>query len=157
MIQFRQDSIRNVRKFDGPEFDAMLAGHYDELTLNKDRVKLKPRWDTYEAMEDAGAFTILTARDPARFGQLVGYNAFFVNRHMHYEDLVVAMNDVFYLHPDYRTGANALRFLRFTENHFKDRAHKLAYHFKATNNFGPLLLNKRLGYSPEEGVAAKLL
>lgn len=152
MIQFQHEGVADLRYFESFTLDAMLAEHYQELTLNKEVVKLKPRWDTYKALDHADKFVALTARDGS---DLVGYNAFFVDRHMHYEDLVVAMNDVFYLHPDYRRGATALRFLRFSEAFLKDRAHKVAYHFKATNNFGPILT--RLGYSPEEGVAAKLL
>jgi GNAT superfamily N-acetyltransferase len=135
------------------ELQPLLQAHYDELTLNKDRVKLRPKWREYYALQANDMFVALTARDGT--GRLVGYNAFFVNTHMHYADLRVAVNDVFYLHPDHRRGATALRFLRFTEDYFKDRVHKVAYHFKAANNFGPIL--QRIGYSAEEGVAAKLL
>jgi len=135
------------------ELAPLLEAHYQELTLNKDVVKLDPDWDTYFALQKRFALAVYTARDAQR---LVGYNAFFVSRHLHYRDLIVAVNDVFYLHPDYRRGAIPLRFLRYAERQLKERgAHKLAYHFKASNNFGPLL--QRLGYEPEEGVAAKLL
>lgn len=153
MIHFQREAIAALRLHDSMALDAMLREHYQELTLNKDRVKLKPRWGAYAAMDEEDALIVLTARDGE---QLVGYNFFFVNRHMHYEDLVVAVNDVFYIDPAYRRGSTPLRFLRFTEQYLRDfrGVDKVAYHFKAGNNFGPIL--KRLGYSPEEGVAAKL-
>lgn len=149
MVRFQRERVEDIRR----EVEPLLAAHYEELTLHKERVKLNPRWDAYAFLDSADKFIALTARDAA--GRLVGYNAFFVDANMHYADLRMAVNDVFYLHPDHRKGATALRFLRFTEAYFKDRADKLAYHFKASNNLGPIL--KRLGYGYEEGVAAKLL
>lgn len=149
MIEFQHELLNDALI---AEVEPLLEDHYYELALNQERVKLNPKWREYGFLQSVGNFVLLTARDGKR---LAGYNAFFVNTHMHYADLVVAVNDVFYLHPDYRRGATALRFLRFSEDYLKDRAHKVAYHFKATNNFGPIL--QRIGYSAEEGVAAKLL
>lgn len=132
----------------------ILDAHYEELTLHKERVKLKPRWIVYYTLQARGHFVIYTARDDS--GRLVGYNAFFIDAHMHYEDLIVATNDVFFIVPEHRRGSTALRFLRFTEQQLREGGvDKVAYHHKAANNFGPIL--HRLGYSPEEGVAAKLL
>jgi GNAT superfamily N-acetyltransferase len=138
----------------GDEALPMLQAHYDELTLNKDRIKLSPRWGAYDILQQYNRFVAFTAREE---GRLVGYSAFFVDYHLHYSGTLVAVNDVFYLHPDARRGTTALRFLRYAEQQLRDvwAVDKIAYHFKAVNNFGPIL--NRLGYANEEGVAAKLL
>lgn len=157
MIRFSHEKLDYFMQF---ELIPMFDEHYRELTLNKEHVKLKPRWDVYHLLQKSGNFVALLARDDE--DRIVGYSAFFVDRHMHYADIVFALNDVFYLHPDIREGATALRFVRFTEKFFADFMaekypglhYKVVYHYKAANNFGPIL--HRLGYSPEEGVAAKL-
>lgn len=149
-ITFQRETL--TPEFMG-EVAPMLQDHYDELTLHKERVKLDPDWTAYFHLQQAGAFVVLTARDN---GRLVGYNAFFLNRHIHYRGINLAVNDVFYIHRDYRRGPSALRFLRYAERVLKDLgADKLAYHFKAGNNFAAIL--ERLEYQHEEGVAAKLL
>lgn len=150
-MTFQQESIGDLI----PEVMPMLEQHYEELTLNKDVVKLDPKWDDYRALEGMGRFVVLTARE---HGQLVAYNAFFLNTHMHYSDLMVAVNDVFYIHPDYRRGSLALRFLRHTEQALKSiGAQKVAYHCKRGNNFAAILRSRLLGYQDEEGVVGKII
>lgn len=132
----------------------MLEAHYEELTLNKEVVKLDPKWSDYYQLQHIAKFIVFTLRDDDR--RLVGYNAFFLNTHMHYAGLLVAVNDVFYIHPDYRRGPAALRFLRSTEAALKALgAQKVAYHYKHGNSFAAIL--KRLGYADEEGVAGKII
>jgi hypothetical protein len=134
----------------------LLVKHYEELTLHKEVVKLLPKWPDYLTLEAMGRFVVFTARDAS--GQLLAYNAFFINTHMHYSDLTVAVNDVFYIRDENRHGTLALRFLRYTETALKGLgAQKVAYHYKHGNNFGALLTSRRLGYQDEEGVAGKLI
>lgn len=136
------------------ELEPLLVKHYDELTLHKDVVKLDVRWDDYFTLERLGHFLVITARNDA--GELIGYNAFFVNRHMHYSGLTLAVNDVFYVRDDSRHGPAALRLIRYAERVLKDMGvQKIAYHFKLGNNLARILT--RLGYSQEEGVAGKII
>lgn len=149
MITFARELLCEVVQ----EVQPLLELHYLELCKNKDIVRLKPRWDMYTALEAAGCFVVLTARDD---GKLVGYNAFFIAPNMHYADFMVAQCDVFYLDESYRRGATALRFLRFTESALKAAgAQKLCYHCKLTNNLAPIL--HRMQYGDEEVMCAKLL
>lgn len=151
---FQREKLDDFTRADWDALINMLVGHYDELTLNKAVVKLAPKWDEYFLLEEMGRFVVYTARDDA--GTLVGYNAFFINTHMHYAGLTLAVNDVFYLHPAHRRGPAALRFLRYTEGALKALgAQKVAYHFKRSNNFGLIL--SRLGYADEEGVVGKII
>lgn len=135
------------------EVQPLLIAHYEELTLHKDIVKLDPQWDQYALLEKMERFTVFTARDG---GALVGYSAYFVNRHIHYAGLVHASNDVFYIDPAHRRGTTALRFLRHCEEQLRAQGvKKLMYHCKPSNNFAPIL--HRLGYADEEVMVGKIL
>lgn len=149
MITYQRESLRDVID----DVQPLLQLHYDELTLHKEVVKLDPRWDQYFLLEQLECFTVFTARDD---GRLIGYNAFFLNRHMHYGDLLVAQNDVLFVHPDARRGAMALRFLDYSEQALRALgAHKLGYHIKFNRDWRPILY--RRGYTDEEVMCAKLL
>lgn len=135
------------------EVQPLLDKHYDELTLNKDRVRLNPVWARYYAMEDAGVFHALTARLD---GELVGYSGWIVQPHLHYADIIVAQNDVLYLRKDLRQGMTGVRFLRYAELEMRKLgAHKLTWHVKAANDFRPIL--HRMGYSDEDTICGKFL
>jgi hypothetical protein len=149
-LKFQREQLGDII----PEVMPMLVDHYEELTLNKEVVKLLPKWDEYAALEAMGRFVVFTARDDS--GALVAYNAFFLNPHMHYSDLTVAANDVFYIRHENRAGHFALRFLRYTETALAGLgARKVAYHFKHGNNFAAIL--RHLDYQDEEGVAGKII
>lgn len=151
MIQFKHEPLTMGLV---AEMEPLLAMQYEELTLHKDVVKLRPRWSLYLLMQSRGTLHVITARQGGV--RLVGYSLFLVDQHLHYADIKLASNDVFYVHPDFRRGSVPLRFLRFTRGYLKDiGVHKIAYHFKAGNNFGAIL--KRLGYSPEEEVVAEII
>ena len=135
------------------EVDELLALHYDELTRNKDRVKLSPMWKEYAALEMDGKFHVFTARDD---GALVGYAAFFVTQHLHYADLTTAMNDVLFLHPDHRQGMTGIRLLKYCESELKKLgAQKLCWHAKLETSLIPIL--QRLGYATEEVSMARFI
>lgn len=148
-MHFQRETLYEVIE----EVQPLLDAHYTELTRHKEIVKLAPKWDAYASLEQAGMFVIFTARE---FSQLAGYNAFFIQGHMHYAELMVAQNDVFWLEPEYRKGTAALRFLRYCERALNEMgAKKIVYHCKASNNMAPIL--HRMGYQDEEVMTAKLL
>lgn len=149
MVSIQQELLYEIIQ----EVDDLLNLHYEELTMNKDKVKLKPIWPTYAALEAADAFVVFTAREE---GKLIGYSAFFVNRHLHYEDLVLAANDVLFLHPDHRLGMTGIRLIKFSEKQLSARgAHKITWHAKHNTSLIPILT--RLGYRNEEVVMGKIL
>jgi hypothetical protein len=130
----------------------LLEKHYEELGP-KGIAALNPRWDVYAELERLGFFAVFTARAE---GVLKGYAAFFVQKNMHYADMTVAANDVFFLTDDVRAGMTPAKFLRYIEQQLGGRGvHKIVYHCKTTNNLAPLL--NRLGYTTEEAMCAKLL
>jgi hypothetical protein len=148
-MQFARELLCEVVQ----EVQPLLELHYRELCLHRDVIKLDPRWETYAALEQAGAFVVLTAREGE---ELIGYNAFFFNRHMHYGGFTVAQNDVLFLHPAFRRGTTALRFLDFSEQQMRELdADKISYHIKFSMDWRPIL--HRRGYCDEEVMCAKLL
>lgn len=135
------------------EVDDLLRLHYEEVALHKASVPLAPMWERYRMLEAADAFVIYTARQD---GVLVGYSAFFINRHMHYGDTVMAHNDVIFLHPDHRRGSAGIKLIRFSEQQLRARGIvKMTWHVKVDHDFGAIL--RRIGYTAEDTVFGKIL
>lgn len=135
------------------EVEPLLAAHYEELTLNKERVVLDPKWDEYAALEQIGRFVVFTARED---GRLIGYNAFFTVTHMHYAGLSMAINDVLYLSKGHRLGRTGIRLIQFAEQSLQKMGiGKLTYHIKYSLDWSAIL--HRMGYADEEKVVGKLL
>lgn len=149
MIAFARETLFDVVE----EVDGLLRLHYEELTLNKDRIALDPMWGEYRALEAMGRFVLFTARDD---GKLVGYSAFFVARHLHYAGLTLATNDVLYLHPDYRAGRTGVKLIRFCERELAAQLgeFKLIWHAKYSNHFARIL--EKMGYAREEVMMARM-
>lgn len=149
MINFKSEPIYPMFS----DAAALFELHYQELTLNKDSVKLNPMLENYQQIDRAGKLAIYTARDD---GELVGYGVFFVAPHIHYSDTIVAMNDVLFLHPAHRKGSMGTRLIKFCEHQLKARGvHKIAWHIKLSLDWSPILI--RLGYATEEITVAKIL
>jgi len=135
------------------EVKDLLIQHYEELTLNKHFVKLKPVWDRYLLLEKNGKFVTITARINK---ELVGYSGFFLDQHIHYEDLYVATNDVLFLRKDLRLGTSGIRLIKYSEDQMRKLgANKITWHIKYSNDIRPIL--HRLGYIDEDVIVGKLL
>ena len=92
-----------------PDAQELLQQHYEELTLFKEHINLEPNWDSYLRLEQQKNLVLITARDK---GVLVGYTLFFLTNHMHYKSTRVAINDVLFLHKNYRKGFTGISFLK---------------------------------------------
>lgn len=135
------------------EMATLLDNHYEELTLNKHVVKLNPDWERYAKLEAEGKLHWFCCRDGD--GKLVGYSGFFLDTHIHYKDLVVATNDVYYMDSQYRKGVAWFKLLRYSEQQmFSLGAHKVVWHLKDSYDFSPILLKN--GYKKEDSLYAKL-
>lgn len=148
MVTFQQEMLFEIVN----EVDDLLQLHYEEVTLDQDRIKLDPMWARYAAIEQAGAFVVYTAR---KHGKLIGYAGFFINHHLHFADLKTAINDVLFLHPDNRTGRTSINLMRFAEKQLIARlgSFKLVWHAKPSNHLASILL--RMGYAHEETILSK--
>ncbi|MDC0117576.1 hypothetical protein OAI16_06755 [Flavobacteriaceae bacterium] len=99
------------------EVKPLLNSHWEEIALNKDKIKLNPDWEAYEALEQQGKLKIFTARDD---GQLVGYFVVIVGTNLHYKDHLFASNDIIYLSPNHRKGFTGIKLVKFAEKCLKD-------------------------------------
>jgi hypothetical protein len=127
----------------------IIKAHYYEVTTFKDVKKLNLNHDVYKMMCEIGMLRITTARDEE--GKLVGYCSWFVNKHMHYSDCLVATNDAVYLDPKNRGGMVAYKMFRYTMKDLKDRGVKIvAFHMKVQYPFRRLL--KSLGAQRTEEI-----
>ena len=148
-LQLQTESLFDIRQ----EMDVLTELHYQELTLNKDVVKLKPIWSEYKRMEDNGQFYLLTAR---LSGELVGYSAFFLKPHIHYEDVMVATNDVLFLKKEHRTGTLGIKLIKYSEQKMKELgANKITWHIKHANDVRAIL--HRMKYIDEDIIVGKIL
>jgi hypothetical protein len=145
-IIFAKELLSVIRK----DIDSLLDLNYAELTLNKQCIKLNPDWEKYAKLEHEGKLTIFTVRDDS---DLVGYSFFFIDTHIHYKDLLVATNDVLFLHKDYRKGMTGIKFLKFCDSNLAG-VDKIVWHVKDSNDFKPILY--RMGYNNEDTILGKL-
>lgn len=145
-IVFKQELLGAVR----PNIDGLLDLNYDELTLNKQVIKLNPDWVKYAQLEQDNKLIIFTVRHS---DVLVGYSFFIVDTHLHYKDLVVANNDVLFIHRDYRQGMLGIKFLKFCDANLH-HVDKIVWHVKDSNDFKPIL--HRMGYKNEDTLVGKI-
>lgn len=139
MITYQQEFLENCEK----DFRDLIELHWEEIALNKDKIKLNPDWDAYWGLEQGGHLKIFTARDD---GKLVGYFVVIVSRHIHYKDHLFADNDIIYLHKDYRKGFTGIRLIKFVEKCLKeDGISVLKINTKVHQPFDKLMLFLKFG------------
>ena len=81
------------------EIDTLLPEHKEELAIHKD-VPLAPDYEAYARVARAGMLFIYTVRVD---GALVGYAAYFVRTHMHYQTAAYAVCDVVLIRKTHRS------------------------------------------------------
>ena len=130
----------------------LLQLHWQEIARYHD-IKLNPDVAMYNKLDEAGKFVIYTARDN---GELVGYAAYFLNHNMHYRDSFQAVQDVLFLHPDYRNGFTGIRLIKYADQQLQELGVQLVmHHVKLKNDFGMIL--QRMGYQPIETIWGRRL
>jgi GNAT superfamily N-acetyltransferase len=144
-VKFQAELIRDVLD----EVKPLLDLHWHEIAHYQD-IPLEPDYDFYVTCSDIRFFT---ARDGDR---LIGYGLFFVSHNKHYSRSVYAVQDILFLHPDYRGGRTGVDLIRFCDQELKrEGCQVVCQHIKAAHNFGPLL--ERLGYELVDLIYAKRL
>lgn len=142
MLEFREESFRDCFV----EMAPLLRDHWEEVAIYKDKVVLDVDVERYMLLEDTGVLHIVTARDE---GELVGYFVSFINPHLHYRQTTYALNDVLFLHPDYRHKGNAEGLFSYAENALKARGvDVIVLHMKTDHPFHRL--SEYLGYDKVE-------
>ena len=149
MITYQQEELRDVLDEMRPLFDK----HWEEVAWYKESIKLNPDYDTYLAMAEMGRVVVVTARDE---GELVGYNVMFLHTNLHYSDHVYGMNDIIFLHPDYRHSGIAKELIDLMETVLLEKGVSvITYHMKLAHPFESLM--EECGFGKQEILFSKRL
>lgn len=125
-----------------------------EIDVDHKAVPLDVDWEHYCSLEQAGVYRVIAAR---RNGRLVGYNAFFLNRHTRHRSTIYGQNDVLYLLPGQRRGPVGLRFLTESDRLLK-AAGAVKIRYDVTEKSPALgVILARLGYNREAAVYTRVL
>jgi hypothetical protein len=145
-ITFQEEGVAVIRS----EGMDLLRQHWAEVAQFPDIQQLDPDWDQYELFEKKGRLWALTARDQ---GVLIGYISVLLGNHLHYKTLKTAVEDVHFLHPDYRKGLTGYRLLALTRKAMALRGVQFwALRTKVQHDHG--LLFERLGLEKHDMVYA---
>jgi GNAT superfamily N-acetyltransferase len=113
MIKYQQEFLDTCEK----DCQELIRLHWEEIAVNKDKIKLNPDWDTYHTLENSGKLRIFTARVKE---ELVGYFVVITGSNLHYKDHVFAVNDILYLKKEYRKGRTGIKLIKFAEKYLRD-------------------------------------
>lgn len=156
-VTFHQEKLSAVKA----EAEPLLRRHWEEIAMDRDVVPLDPNWALYGQLEADGMLSITTARDPrievrGKDGALIGYVCYIVAPALHYQSLVVADCDIFWLAPEYRGRMLGARLIAESEKPLPAMgANKVVNKVKLTHDAGSMF--ERLGYKAIERVYTKLL
>ena len=122
--------------------------HWQETQMHADGEPFNPLYERYARYGDA--LTVFTARDD---GELVGNCMMYLVQSMHTQRLK-AMEDTWYLKPEYRKGRNAIEFYKFVEAEMKRRG-ATKCHMTAAPENGACRIMEYLGFKLDKYMYSK--
>lgn len=148
-VNYQQEFLVQVEN----DIRPLLEEHWQEIALNRDKIKLNPDWEMYHYLESKDLLKIFTAREGDK---LVGYFVVVTSYNLHYKDHIFAVNDVIYLHPDYRKGRTGIKLIQFAEKCLQqDGVSVLTINTKVHRPFDVVM--KFLGFGLIERVYSKYI
>lgn len=133
----------------------LLRLHWQEVASYQDLLELDPDVELYRALAERGKLLIVTARVA---GKLVGYIVYIVGTHAHYRKVLQGVEDIHFLHPDYRRSRIGIALLKAGEAELRKRGVKLAVlRCKARDELDHSAIFMRLGYDEQDLVFTKRL
>jgi GNAT superfamily N-acetyltransferase len=120
--------------------------HWEEVALDRDKIKLNVDYDQYENIDAIGALHVVVARSS---GRIVGYWLGVVRPHLHYADSLSAFTDVYYVDPEFRKGRVGINLFKYAEKTLRARGTKV--HLDMSKVF------EHLGYRKTEILFTKVL
>lgn len=150
MLTFQMERWSSIPR---AEMDPLFTLHWEEIALQKDKIKLEVDYDRYRQLDEKNMLHIITVRDS---GKLVGYHCSLLDSHLHYKSHVMALTDVYFLLPEYRRGTAGIRLFQFVERTLKERGiTKMITATKLHQDKGRFL--ESLGWIEIERVYTKML
>lgn len=109
--------------------------------------------EVYRTLERMGLCKIFTARCD---GKLVGYCTMFLNNSVQRKTLRLALEDAFYIAPEFRRGGVASKMVDFIETNLKEVVDMVHFHAPESNPiFGKFLKGK--GYKKYAEIMSKVI
>lgn len=90
----------------------MLEVHHAESNM-LEGVPFDPDYEAYKRAYDAGFLLCVTCRDNE---DIVGFVVFLITPNLYSKKHVIAVEDMYYVKPEYRKGFIAIKILKFAEN-----------------------------------------
>lgn len=101
------------------EMNPLNEAHYQEVSRKDIFEKLDVDWDFYKSIALKGFLRVFTLRDAKK---LVGYWFFVVKLNPHYKTKIMGIDDVLFVHPDFR-GKSAYEFMKYVLEAVKTETH----------------------------------
>ena len=146
-----------MMEFQTEVFDEEFGGEWVDLARQnwQEFAELCPAFDPdmerFYMLEEVGCLRTFSMRDRTK---LVGYLIYVVARHPYDPQRVVADEINWYIHPDYRRGRNAIRFLRYAEDRLReDGVDAVTHHSTVGRDLGSFY--ERYGYRVMETLYVK--
>jgi GNAT superfamily N-acetyltransferase len=118
---FQLERWREFAKEAAPLFQQ----HWEEIAIDREKIKLSLDQERYQAMDDAGILLILTARVS---GTLAGYYLAFLLPHVHYREAgLMAFTDIYFLAPEFRQGTRGIQLIEEAEKSLRAKGVTKAY------------------------------
>lgn len=114
MLIFQKEKWKDVID----EMKPLLPRHWEEVAVDKDKIRLDPDYERYAKLCDDDVLFCFTARTEE--GELVGYLWAFVQYNLHYKQSLCAFFDVYYLAPEYRQGFSGINLFAEAEKCLKE-------------------------------------
>lgn len=130
----------------------LASQHWHETEGFRRGEPFAPSYARYVECERIGFFTMFTAREGEK---LAGYTGWYLTQSMH-SQARIAVEDQWFLLPEYRKGRNAIRFVKYVEGSLAARGvTAIQMSAKIANNVGRIL--EYLDYQPVSTVFFKSL
>ena len=142
MTKFQIERVADILE----EIKPLLESHWREIALYQEQFPLNPDYDKYLSLDAVGMVHVATARND---GELIGYCICFVMPHLHYQDCIVAMNDILFLKAEHRRGRIGWNLITYAMQDLQRLGvNRMTFHVKSSHDFSPLLL--RMGFNEIE-------
>jgi len=150
MLKIAIEKLADVKD----ECQELIEAHWREIAVWQD-IPLAPDWGVYQHVETVGGLVIYTVRNDEN--KLVGYAVFMMRKHMHYKNHIWALNDLIWVHPDYRDGKIGAKLVQFWEQDLATRGiHVVHVNVKVAHPALGLVLRREKYKTVESGLEKRL-
>lgn len=101
-----------------PELQPLWNAHWEQVALNRDKIKLNVDMEAYAKYEAEGALHVMVVRND---GKVIGYHLSIIRTHLHYKDSLNAFTDVYYLDKEFQGTTVGVKMFKEVEKTLKAR------------------------------------